>query len=252
MKTRTFKLICTAILGTFVTMPIWARAVFCPSPPDNPKGKLCSNYASETELDVTVINLQLKYDPEKYPFSKNEFGWYHLQPPGFYLTFSDIVNFRTEELPPDRRSFIKVIIQGASCTGTIESRLDKSTQVMHNVIRGVKYFNRSAGDFKDTRIIANSIVSGAGERLVWTKTYSHSYLKSTFQNWVAEPDGAKKTVKSNAVVQYPHYDSTYLNDDSWITNPVYNNGDFNTGGSGGNTGGGGTIDPEPYDSLHFL
>lgn len=252
MKTKTLKLICIATLGGFITLPLWGRGIFSATPPSDPKGKPCSQLAGNTELDVTIITLQLNYDPAKYPFSKDQFWWYHNQTSS--LNFVDLINFRTEELPADQRSFIKVILQGATCTGTVESRIDQAAQVSHNIIRGVKYFHGSPGDFKDTRIIANSIVSGAGQRLVWTKTYSHANLCVTFQNWTADPDGQKHIVKASGVVQYPQEDSMYLYDDSWMTAPVYNDGDFTTGGSsGGNGEGGGTvIDPEPYDSLEFI
>lgn len=249
MKTKTLLLICFTALWAFTIFQVWALGVK-PDPdpiPPRPSKAKCSDLISKQEIvDVSFVGVNLRADNASAHL--NDYSMYHISFP--IRSLNELVTPATEQLDATRRSFIDVSISGTDCSGVVTTRLYKASQVGAWNVNGVNIFDIRGGFINDVKIIANSIVTIFGERLVWTKVYSGSALRALPE--LAGQASVQPMVKASAVMQYPFRDSTYLHEDSWMTSPVYNDGDFDTGDSGGSSGGGGgVIDPEPYDSLHF-
>lgn len=245
MRARTILSTCLVTLWICMIIPISARK---PPPPDdfpddnNTTTKTCKSIStSNNVINLNFVDVQLKYEPNDYPDSWIEFQTYHGISP---FTLTNLITPTTERLDPAHRSFIRVYLQGTQCSGEVESTIYKAEQVTALNVFGVTSFSQEGGTVKDVKIIANSIQSNAGRRLVWTKVYSGAYM-SVLSQFSQSNDKVK--IESRAVVQYPYMDSLYLDDDSWINAPVYDDGDYvyidGTGGGGGN------IDPFPSDSL---
>ena len=254
MKSKTLLSICFLAFWSLAIMRAWGFKPPVPVPP-KPATKSCNDIPNVNTVQLLNIkSVELTYEPGRYPFSASDFNFYHSPQP---LGLNNIVTPLTEGLGADRRSFLKVYVQGTQCSGVVESNTYQSKQVEIITISGIRAFTQEGGSIKDVKIIANAILSQAWERLVWTKVYSGVYL-SQLKNWSGGPDG-EVTIQSRAIVQYPMRDSLYLSETSWMNNPIYDDGDYvisgggTGGGDGGSTGGGGgtVIDPEPYDSLHF-
>ncbi len=248
MKTKTLRSIGFITCGAIVILQVSALGI----KPDyddiiyRPSSKVkCSDILNtQDQVDISFVDVNLAA-----PYAFNDLvelqSFHGLFP---IRSLSNLITPTTENLDPSRRSFIDVAISGTECSGIVSTRLYKTTQAMGYNIWEVNTFTQAGGYIHDVKIIANSVLSTAGKRLVWTKVYSGPALDAL--GTLSGEAVVQPTVRSKAVIQYPLLDSMYLHDDTWLTAPVYDDGDFNTGNEGSGSGGV-VIDPEPYDSLEF-
>lgn len=254
MKKRNVILLCILACCTIVQLVYGGRHWSCfgllpdysgPAPQLRP----CSEYVTNQTIYeyTTFFNIELKYSRDDFPYSYNDFISYH-QFASPIEKFTQLINYQTENLPAERRSYIEVTMRSTNCTSYVKTKFDNTYNITDNQIIGVKSFSTAGGDIQDVRIVANSILSSINQRLVWTKTYTGEYLTNV-RDWSGDPDN-KPTIASRAVMQYVERDSCFLNDDTWMNAPVYNDGDFiYSGGGSGGSDGSDVIDPFPCDSL---